>query len=855
MIISNFHNDVVAPYESALDLFFDADSGAVYEPGREDGTPAFLFTEVTGYALLDFLTLHALTGNNRYIDKANRAAQWIYEHAQDPCGGVLTRFFFARDTEPALSNKSFAGRRIYAFDTAICLRGMINLYEFTSDPHHLESARLMGEFICDRLMNAQGEVSAIFDAANDAPVPANQEIWSQRFSSFHTKCAEALIDLFAATKDDKYRQAAVAICEAAMRFQTQNGAIETSLGKTELHPHCYATEGFLHVGKVLGRQDFVNVAKRATEWALSQCGADGEIAQSIDLNSGESLARFRTDSLAQVLALGSDLQHLGELSSEHDANLDKLAGKVLSMRTGPGGYFQYGFYEREFQGRFESQTKSYWTQMFCLRGLTSYYTSHLIGMTSVTLLAGGIGSRLWPISCEERPKPVSMSLLGDRSLLQETIRRYTNHQFIPARNIHILCSENAVADATSQASQEGVPTTNCVIEHEPRGTVPAVSIALDGLPPVEEGVDRLVIISMGDNVIDPHWSFQNAVVGGLIAAYENDCIVSVGKPAEKTGDVDTRFGHHLYRDSVDGYRVFQVERFEEKPDADRREEFSQWTGQIAWECGTVIFKESVFRKLVPANPSSGNLAEDLLAKAVAWDEQSGATVKLATALLDSRTRFEDFGVPGRNMQSFFADDPNYDFGHGNVCIGRPDLVQLLGSSGCLVIADELPVRVYGVRDLVIIDNAVTNTTVVLPADDVHRLPALYRLFSGSNAYEAFVTGGEAARLAEPTTFVERSPLAHAYSEQGLVFAYQLDHRVTIRRTPQGLIVSNDDYPRMSANDFSALATKHAEDPHIVDQMINVGAVARTLVGGELPLSEAATDILDKLCLYHVYGGV
>ena len=48
MIIKNFHNNVLKDYQAHLDSFFDQDTGAVFEPVRDDGTPKFLFTEVTG---------------------------------------------------------------------------------------------------------------------------------------------------------------------------------------------------------------------------------------------------------------------------------------------------------------------------------------------------------------------------------------------------------------------------------------------------------------------------------------------------------------------------------------------------------------------------------------------------------------------------------------------------------------------------------------------------------------------------------------------------------------------------------------------------------------------------------------
>ena len=124
MVIRNFYHDVLRDYIKSLDIFFDPESGAVYEPGREDGAPKFLFTEVTGYAILDFLLLHSISGDGAYLARARKCADWIISAAQDPCGGVLTRYYFDQDRRPELSDLSFSARRIFAFDTAICLKGL-----------------------------------------------------------------------------------------------------------------------------------------------------------------------------------------------------------------------------------------------------------------------------------------------------------------------------------------------------------------------------------------------------------------------------------------------------------------------------------------------------------------------------------------------------------------------------------------------------------------------------------------------------------------------------------------------------------------------------------------------------------
>ena len=854
MIIGNFHNDVLKDYENALDIFFDAETGAVVEPGREDGAPRFLFTEVTGYALLDFILLFRLSGNPVYIEKTVKSANWIRDHAQDPCGGVLTRYYFEHDNDPKLDDKSFAGRRIFAFDVAICLRGMVAAYVETRDQSYLESAIRMGDFITDTLTNDKGEVHAIYNAAIGAPVEANRSTWSRAPGAFHTKAAEALVDLYDVAPQEKYLSAATAMCEFAMEFQRDNGQFETSAGTTELHPYCYATEGMLHVGRKTGSSKFIKSARRATEWALQQC-KDGEIAQTFNSETGEPTSRFRTDALSQVLALGSDLLQMGQISDEYSQTLDDLAARLLSMKVDGNGYFRYGFYEREIGGKIEADTRSYWTNMFCMRGLSKYYLSFLLENTCVAILAGGIGSRIWPISCESRPKPVSLALLGDRSLLTETIRRYTHDYFVRPDNIYILCSKSALEAASIQAGREGVPQANCVLEHEPKGTIPAVNLALQGMPDLAEGQKRLVVISMADNVIQPYESFQAAIAAALISAQENDCLLSIGNPFDKQKTFDERFGHMVYNQRIEeSYRSFRVDRFAEKPDREQFESLRELPGSMAWESGAVVFAESYFRSVIPADYETGNLAEHALSLAAPWDEQTDDTMRVATSLLSGNISFEDFGVPGQNVLNFFRGNPQNDRGNGNICLGSTSMVRMLACDNSLVISDERAVDVYGLKNFVVVDSTVTNTVVIMKLEDVHHLPNLYRLFLGSKKYEYYISGGPGALTAEPTTFIEKSPNSRARSEFGLVFAYNFNERLSITRDRDGLKIVNDDLPALVQEDFDLLLSKQEQDPMLVKHLVSVGALASAAADGLGHLSNEGHKILDQLCLYHAFGG-
>ena len=846
MIINNFYQDVLRDYQNNIDsqIFFDPQTGAVYEPGREDGTPKFLFTEVTGYAILDFLLLHAITGEDEYLARARKCADWLINAAQDPCGGVLTRFYGDQDHRADLRDMSFAGGRIFAFDTAICLKGLTALYDATREGQYLTSANAMATFLTELLMPDGRKVYARYDAVRAMPVEDDPQRWSRRFGAFHTKVAEALIDLYAVTHDARCRSAAEAICTQALTFQAPRGNFETSPGRTDLHPHGYAVEGLLHVGAQLRNDAFVAAAQRATAWALDQCRA-GEIAQDFDFESGAPRSRFRTDALAQILALAADLCRMGQLDRMYLPQMDELAFKILQMKSAHG-YFRYGYYQQEFKNGVQAETVSYWTNMFCLRALYKYYMAHVLDHTYVIILAGGIGSRCWPISCENLPKPLSFSLLGDRTLLQETIRRFTHDSFLKPTQVWVLGTAQGLAETKAQAAQEGIPEHNIMVENTPLGTIPATFQALKALPQ-DQDPERLLIISMADNVIEPYRCFQQAVIAALFAAREAPCLVSIGKPLDLPGAEDRRFGHMVYGEAMGTYRVHTVDRFEEKPDHPTLAELRGLPGKLAWECGSVVVQERYYRSAAAACPA-GNLAKDLLSTA---GKPGG--IKMAVSRLDPAVRFEDMGVPGTNLLKFWRGS-KYDGGNGNICLGTRPQVQLLACTGNLVIADRLPIQAYGLKDYLIIDNAMTNTAVVMPLTKVETLPTLYRMLKEPNTYKAFIAGGDLAAKAAPASSVLESPAAHADSDFGLALVFGCKDKLFMRREPTRLWIVNEEYPELERGDFEVLEDKEREDPKLVEHLIHVTALAESFVGGNIVLSDLGRKVLKLLCLYHDYGG-
>jgi mannose-1-phosphate guanylyltransferase len=770
--IKDFGEDILKDYESCLGSFFDPESGAVLESERDDGTPKFLFTEVTGYAILDFIFLHSITGNDEYLERAKKSADWIKKEAIDPCGGVKTRYYFEKDSETGLIETSFYGRRIYSFDTAVCLKSLIALYDVTKDESYLELSKKMGDFLVTKMIDSSGKVFPIYNANDDKCVEEDRQVWSKRFGAFHTQIAAALVDLYDVTQEKKHLDMAERICWRVLRFQKSEGNFETSVGLTELHAHCYAAEGLLYVGRKIQNNTFIKAARDATEWALGK-SQHGEIAQNFDVHTGAPLTQFRTDALAQTLTLAADLSRGGQLDGKYVNKMDELALKILDMKSA-NKYFRYGYYEKEFRGKLESNTRSYWTNMFCLHSLYKYYLAQILAHTWLVILAGGKGARCWPIACETMPKPLSVTLINNRSLLQETIRRYTHNGLIQPEQILILCSEKAKKKAEEQLKENGIPSKNILVEQEPKGTIPAVSVVFKE---IKQRIDTedIFIVSMADDLIEPVDQFQNALIPALFAARENDCLISIGKPVGKN-QYDKRFGHMVYSSKVNSYRCFQVDMFIEKPTQSEFEDLKHFPGDMAWECGTIVFKESYFRQVVPTLEGENDLAKHLLSQASKWSSKGQNTLHMAVSILDVETSFEDFGVPGLNLYNFFRDHvrghEKHDFGSGNICLGYTSSIEMKSCANNLVIANKLPIKIFGLEDYLIIDNGWTNATVIMPLSNVDYLPNFYyRFLAEPKKYKPFIIGGPDASQAAPITLAENSPQAQLQSEHGLVLAY------------------------------------------------------------------------------------
>jgi len=200
-------------------------------------------------------------------------------------------------------------------------------------------------------------------------------------------------------------------------------------------------------------------------------------------------------------------------------------------------------------------------------------------MITPVILAGGSGTRLWPLSRKSYPKQFS-AFGSDRSLFQETVLRLQGPEI--ARPV-VLTSEEFRFIVTEQLGQVGVLPDRVFIEPEGRDTAPAV--LLGALAVAETDPEGLILVAPSDHAIPQAEAFRAALAAAVPAARDGK-IVTFGIAPDRP---ETGYGY-LELEGPPGDGVQPLLRFVEKPDRARAEEMLE-TGRYLWNAG--IFLVSV----------------------------------------------------------------------------------------------------------------------------------------------------------------------------------------------------------------------------------------------------------------------
>ncbi len=194
-------------------------------------------------------------------------------------------------------------------------------------------------------------------------------------------------------------------------------------------------------------------------------------------------------------------------------------------------------------------------------------------------MAGGSGTRFWPLSRQKNPKQV-LKLFGDNSLIQDTVARLDG--LVPIERILIVTNEEQkqlIAPQLPQLSDE-----NYVLEPAPRNTAPCIGLAAIQIS--HHDPDGIMVVLPSDHQISNLEIFKNRIQQGVDLVKRNDCFVTLGIPPTRP---ETGYGYiqsSSNPDLPDG--VHQVITFAEKPNISTAERFVD-SGDFYWNSGMFIW--------------------------------------------------------------------------------------------------------------------------------------------------------------------------------------------------------------------------------------------------------------------------
>jgi mannose-1-phosphate guanylyltransferase len=338
------------------------------------------------------------------------------------------------------------------------------------------------------------------------------------------------------------------------------------------------------------------------------------------------------------------------------------------------------------------------------------------------ILAGGIGSRFWPVSTPARPKQL-LPLASERPLIVDTVDRIT--PLVPPERLRLLTG-SALAEPLLSVLPELGPG-NLLLEPRAAGTAPVLAWAAAELE--RRDPDAVMISLHADHVIHPPEAFRALLADAAELAVRHRRLFTIGAPPTRpeTGYGYIRVGEPLGapQDAVDhavATPAYEVACFVEKPDRETAERYLAEGGYL-WNTGLFVWRAAdLLDELERHTPELGALIPILRAGGAREFFEGAPTLSIDEGLLERSDRvgvvratfdWDDVGA----WDAVYRARPQD--AHGNATVGEAYAVETKGS---VLYADEGPIVAFGVEDLIVVRSA--GVTFVAHRD---RAPELKRL--------------------------------------------------------------------------------------------------------------------------------
>ena len=195
------------------------------------------------------------------------------------------------------------------------------------------------------------------------------------------------------------------------------------------------------------------------------------------------------------------------------------------------------------------------------------------------IMAGGIGSRFWPVSRTARPKQFIDIAGTGMSLIQATYERFK--AIVPAQNIYILTNDKYKDLVAEQL--KGIQEHQILCEPVMRNTAPCIAYACHKIS--ELNPNASIVVAPSDHLILNPVQFSIDVTNALQTAEANPCLITLGIQPSRP---DTGYGYIRFSEDELGQGFKKVAQFTEKPDRERAQRFIE-SGDYLWNAGIFIW--------------------------------------------------------------------------------------------------------------------------------------------------------------------------------------------------------------------------------------------------------------------------
>ena len=303
--------------------------------------------------------------------------------------------------------------------------------------------------------------------------------------------------------------------------------------------------------------------------------------------------------------------------------------------------------------------------------------------THIVIMAGGIGSRLWPLSTPEHPKQFIDVLGLGKSLLRLTAERFL--PLAPFSNFWVVTGERYAKIVAEHLPE--IPADHILSEPEPRNTAPCIAYACRKI--ALRYPDANIVVTPSDAIVTKTELFAEVISKALDETEHSDSIVTVGITPTRP---ETGYGY-IHASSKEKEKVIPVSEFREKPNLETAEKYLAdgsyvWNaGIFVWNVSTIIAELSahapsvmeVMDKMAPSFYTPGEM--DALRRLFPTCEKISIDYAVMEKSSHIKTIAAELGWSDLGGWSSVREHIRQD-AEGNAVVG--DGVRLFGCSGCIV---------------------------------------------------------------------------------------------------------------------------------------------------------------------------